>query len=555
LRRLTGLLLLCLLPCAFAASASDALIDLPARWAGTLEAIPAAELGGQPKDVRQTLEEGRQMAINAVQANGTAQDLAEAYGQLGALYHVYLIYTHAGHCYRNAMTLDPGNFRWAYYYAELARNLGQTEAAVERLQHARSLNPDYRALDLHLANAWLDLNELEKAKSGFEAVRTVEGLQAAALKGLGQLAFMERDYAVAIDYFNQALELQPRASSIRYPLAQALRASGDREAAKAQMAQRGVLEPRITDPQIDSLYAMKNNAAVHYVRGMKAVRSGEFEVAAKFFARGLSMEPDNIHARVSLARALYLAGNTAAAEQELRKVLIHKPDAVFALFLLGLLYDGADRHGEAMRLYQTALQYDPAHAGSNYYLGIFYYREGRYTEAGRHFAAVIAADQKHVGAHILLLASREHAGIADSELAPLLREAVAMLPEQPILTLRLVQLLALSEDPDVRDDPAESLRLARALVEQQPQPPHQEALALALAANGDFKQAATIQKTLVAMALMAMPGEVERLSRVLSAYEDDRMPAANDFANLSIIPLPPLDIKGPFRNYLAVNPY
>ena len=53
------------------------------------------------------------------------------------------------------MTLDPESFRWAYYYAELARNLGQTDAAIERLQHARSLKPGYRALDLHLASAWL----------------------------------------------------------------------------------------------------------------------------------------------------------------------------------------------------------------------------------------------------------------------------------------------------------------------------------------------------------------------------------------------------------------
>ena len=554
MRRLCRILAIGLLLCVPPAHAADALINLPEHWSGTLEAIPTAELGGQPKDVRQTLEEARQLAINALQADTPAQELAEVYGELGALYHVHLMYTHAGHCYRNAMTLDPESFRWAYYYAELARNLGQSKAAIERLQHARSLNPDYRALDLHLASAWLDLNELDSARTGFEAVRDVAGLRAAALNGLGQIALMERDYTAAIDYFNQALELQPRASGIRYPLAQALRASGDREGAKAQLAQRGVLEPRIKDPQIESLNAMKNNAAVHFVRGMKAVRSGEFEVAAKFFARGLSMEPDNIHARISFARALYLADNTTAAEQQLREVLARRPDTVFALFLLGLLYDGADRHGEAMQLYQTALKYDLAHAGANYYLGNYYYREGRYTEAGQHYAAVIAADHKHVGAHILLLAAREHAGITDSALAPLLQAAVTLLPEQQLLSLRLAQLLALSEDPAVRD-PVKALRLAQALVEQQPQPPHQEALALALAAGGDFERAAAIQKALVAMAFMSMPGEVERLSRVLSAYEDGRLPSANDFANLSVLPLPPLDIKGPFRNYLAVKPY
>ena len=554
MRCLSGMLAICLLLCVPLTHATDALIDLPERWSGTLEAIPTAELGGQPRDVRQTLEEARQMAINALQADVTMLELADAYGELGALYHVHLMYTHAGHCYRNAMELDPESFRWAYYYAELARNLGQTEAAIERLQHARTLNPGYKALDLHLANAWLDRNELDKARTGFEAARNVEGLQAAALSGLGQIALMERDYPAAIDYFNQALELQPRASSIHYPLAQALRATGDREGAKVHLEQRGVLEPQIKDPQIESLGAMKNNAAVHFVRGMKAVRYGDFEVAAKFFTRGLSMEPDNAHARVSLARALYLADNAPAAEQELRTVLSREPDNVFALFLLGLLYDDAGKPAEAMRLYQLSLRQAPDHTGANYYLGIYYYREGRYAEAGKHFATVIEVDKKHVGAHILLLASREHDGITDSALAPVLRESVALLPEQQLLSLRLAQLLALSEDPAVRN-PEEALRLARALVERQPMPPHQEALALALAANENFEQAAAFQKTLVAMAFMSMPGEVDRLSRVLSTYEDGQLPSANDFANLSVMPLPPLDIKGPFRNYLAVKPY
>jgi hypothetical protein len=129
-----------------------------------------------------------------------------------------------------------------------------------------------------------------------------------------------------------------------------------------------------------------------------------------------------------------------------------------------------------------------------------------------------------------------------------------MVPEQHVLSLRLAQLLALSPDPEVRD-PDEALRLARNLVEQQPLPPHQEALALALAANGDFEQAIAIQKALVAMAFMTAPAEVDRLSGVSARYREGQLPSAGDFTNLTVIPLPPLDVRGPFRNYLAVNPY
>ena len=58
---------------------------------------------------------------------------------------------------------------------------------------------------------------------------------------------------------------------------------------------------------------------------------------------------------------------------------------------------------------------------------------------------------------MLLLAAHEQAGVDDSALAESLRNAITHLPEQPLLTLRLAQLLALSGDPAVRD-PVEALR-------------------------------------------------------------------------------------------------
>ena len=81
MRGLTGILALFLLLGTATGHASDVLIELPERWAGTLEAIPGAELGGQPKDVQQTLTEARQMAINALQADAAGEQLAEAYGE------------------------------------------------------------------------------------------------------------------------------------------------------------------------------------------------------------------------------------------------------------------------------------------------------------------------------------------------------------------------------------------------------------------------------------------------------------------------------------------
>ena len=535
--------------------ADDALVNLPARWADVIQAVAAPDLAGQSDAVRQALDDARLHVDTMLQADNTeAAELADAYGELGMLYHVYFLFRQAGDCYENAMALDPGEFRWAYYHAWLAASQGQTETGIQRYQQASRLKPGYLALDVRLANAWLEMNELEKAQAGYEKTKAATGLEAAALYGLGQIALLQRDYPAAIGFFTRALEIQPQASAIHYPLAQALRATGDREGAKQHLEQRGSLDPRIKDPQIDSLNAMKDNAAVHYIRGMKAIRLRKYDVAVKSFGKGLALDPDNIQARISYARALYLSDDHPGAEQALRDALAKDPDNSFALFLLGVIHDGNGKSAEAIRLYRQALQHDPGHTGANFYIGNQLYREGNYAGAGSHFATVIAADTRHLGARILYLASREHGGAPDQALKADLRKATSQLPEQPLFTLRLAQLLAASEDENLRD-PEEALRLAQALVKQQPQPAHREVLALALAANGDFEQAASIQQALVGYAYMSVPDEVERLSRIQSLYEAGKLPAASDLDNLTIIKAPPVDVSGPFKNYPAAKPY
>ncbi len=128
-------------------------------------------------------------------------------------------------------------------------------------------------------------------------------------------------------------------------------------------------------------------------------------------------------------------------------------------------------------------------------------------------------------------------------------------PEQPLFTLRLISLLATSEDKGI-GDPQQALRLAQRLAEQQQAiPPAREALALAHAATGDFKQAAEIQEQVVALAVWTWPGEADRLSRALAAYREGKMPAANDLPSAPPMQPPPTTGEGPFRDYPAARPY
>ncbi len=99
--------------------------------------------------------------------------------------------------------------------------------------------------------------------------------------------------------------IDPAASRIHYPLAQALRATQRNDEAKAQLALLGNQPPTFRDPQIESLEALKIGSRVHFLQAMKAIKRQDYAAASEAFAEGLSGEPDNVlPASVTHARCI-----------------------------------------------------------------------------------------------------------------------------------------------------------------------------------------------------------------------------------------------------------
>lgn len=537
-----------------AAAATDTAAVLPEAWRDTLQPIAAPNLEGQPEVIMTALVEARTTLDAALQNPATtAATLAAAYGDLGGLYYNHFLRQQAELCFENALRLEPEQFRWAYYSAWLAAVTGRTQLAIRRFEQARKLQPDYRPLTLRMADAWLDLDELDKAQAAYREVIDVPGLEAAASYGLGQIDLLRRDYTDAIQRFERALEIDPEATRIHYPLAQALRAIQHIDTARDHLEQRGDQPPRVEDALVTELQAMKSGSEILFNRAMDAINKHDYDAAEQSFSQGLAIEPDNAEARISYARSLYLSGNKAAARQALEQALALQPENVLGLFLLGVLHDEEGDTAQALEYYQRALGIEPAHAGANFYLANHYYRQGDYLRAGRHYERTIEVDAGNVPPRMLYLAILEKTDSPDSEMRRQLERALLEIPEQPVFTARLVRLLAASSDPGVRN-PGKALALALALVKQQPIPPHQEELALAYASTGDFEQAIALQEQLMAFAVWSMPGEADRLAKALAFYRDGKVPSLEEIATPPLQP-PQVDGAGPFRDYPAAKPY
>lgn len=536
---------------------ADALSQLPPPWQERLQAVPEADISGVERVGQDSIGQTRERLDALLQAHQTdSAELAEGYASLAALYQLFRIDAAAALCWENARQLQPGEFRWHYYAGYLALTRGQSTQALELLQQARTLDPDYPALDLRLGQLWLDTNQLEQAQAALQRAATRPGLRAAALYYLGQLELLRRDYAAARDHLNAALAINPEASEVHYPLAQAYRHLGQETLAREHLALFKRREPTADDPLVSDLEQVLRTSRSDFGQGMRAIRERDYPRAIQHFSNGLQVDPDNLAARVSYARVLYLDGQAVAAEQQLNTVLERDPEQTLAQLLMGILLQSQGKSAQAAVHYRKVLQLDPQHDGAHFFFANLLFKQGRFAEAAQHYGTALAVNADIPPARLLQLVAWHQAGRPDQDIARQLEDLISRYPDQPELHYALIRMRSLSADPAVRDS-VRALNLANQLAPGQPTPPNIEALALAAAADGQFEQAARLQQQVLDMlGWMAGAEQLQSVQDTLDAYKEGTMPQqpvwpAHD-PLLSPAPLNPVE---PFRDYPTPVPF
>ena len=537
---------------------ADTLSGLPIRWQERLQTVPEADLSGTERIAREAITETRSRLADLLQADtGSEDELAEGYGELAALYQLVHIDTAAALCWGNARALQPDDFRWTYYAGYLALTSGQTEKALHLLQQARTLDPDYRPLDLRMGQLWLETDQLDRAEIALGKAADETGLRAAALYYLGQIALLRRNYQVAQANLHEALDINPDASEVHYPLAQAYRHLGKPELARQHLAKFRQKTPDADDPLIGKLDSVLQTSRWDFSQGLRAIIDNrDYHAAARHFEKGLDIDPDNLAARVSYARALYLTGQIDAAAEQLSRVVTEDPGQVLANFFLAVLAESRGKPDKAMAGYLLVLELDSGHEGAHYYLANLLLKQGRFRAAASRYRATLAASSQVPPARLLELVALHHAGAADNDIARELEQRIKQYPDQPELKYAMVRLRSLSKDNEVRSS-FRALTLANMLAPAQPTPPNIEALALAAACDGQYSQAASLQQQVIDMIDWMVPAEkLQALKDTLVAYQKGVMPQQPVWPiDDPLLSPPPLNPVEPFRDYPAAVPF
>jgi protein O-mannosyl-transferase len=196
-----------------------------------------------------------------------------------------------------------------------------------------------------------------------------------------------------------------------------------------------------------------------------------FADGAEAFGQGLEEDPDNLAARISHARALYLAGKRAAAREQLEIVVAKRPDEALANFLLGLLLESGGETTAARQAYQRSLTAQPEHPGASHHLGPACLPRWRMAACGRSARTGSGRDSPTTSRHGFWRWWRKPAlgGELGGRSRRILETLVAERSGPPLPRYALSRLRSAAEDPAVRD-PVRGLAIGRGPAAERPDP-------------------------------------------------------------------------------------
>lgn len=468
-----------------------------AKNAVALVEVPQPDLAGVDVPVQEQIRKSQAALADAMkQKDAPRARVAAAFGKLGQIYQAYGFDDAALACYQNASQLDSQPFQWFYYQGYLRQKNGDAEKAERDYQRALGFNPTYAPALLHLGALELTLDNPGAAKDYFTKAAAGHD-SAAALAGLGKVALAQHQYTAALKDFNEALERDPKASSIHYQLAMAYRGLGDLDRVQEQLRARGDAEPDIEDPLLEQINLLKQGKLALVQRGGAALREKRFADAVAAYRQLVSFDPADPLAYEYLGVALARQGKPDEALKEYSRALQLDPNSAPAHYDIGILLIQEGREEEAIAQFRHAVQLDPGLVTAHFQLANLLMRKRNDAGAEQEYGAVVALDPRNEFARFMQAMAAVHQG-AYARARTLLEDAAAALPDDPDIANALARVLSAAPDPTVRD-PARALRIVASLVRNQRGEPLEvgTTLAMALAAVGQFQQAAAYQQMVI----------------------------------------------------------
>ena len=481
----------------------------------------------------------------------TDAERGQAYGGMGMVLHVSEYFDAAEPAYQNAQRLMPREPRWPYFLAHVHKSKGDIARSIAAFRRVLEIVPDDVTTLIWLGRMYLDQGQADQAEPLFARARQLAPREPAVLAGLGQSALARRDYGGAVSALEEALSLDGSLASLHSPLAMAYRGLGDTAKAEAHLKQWRNTDVLVPDPFRQELDLALESGLSFELRGVRALEQRDFKAAAAFFKQGVDITPGTTtlgrSLRHKMGTALYLNGDIPGAvkwfEETIRLAPANGLDVTAgkAHYSLGVLMASGGRGADAIRHLSAAVRFSPNYVEAYIALGDALRRAGRveasmepYREALR--ISPKAADARF-GYGMALVRLGRYSAARDW-----FADAAPLHPDRPDFQHALARLLAAAPDAVVRDG-RQAQTIVEGLLANMKTLDVGETLAMALAEQGQFADAITIQRGVLDAARQAgFAREATRMAANLQRYER-RQPCREPWSKDDVVhsPGPPIE--------------
>jgi len=514
--------------------------------------VSLPDLSGMDAPVqKQVRERFAAMQQTVARPGATDTERGQAYGGIGMVLHAGEYFDAAEPAYLNAQRLMPREPRWPYFLAHLHKSRGNIAGSISAFKRVLEIAPDDLATLIWLGRTYLDQGVADEAEPLFARARQLAPREPAVLAGLGQSALARRDYGDAVSALEEALSIDASLASIHSPLAMAYRGLGDTAKAEAHLKQWRNTDVLVPDPFRQELDLSLDSGLSYELRGVRALEQRDFKAAAEYFQKGVDITPGTTmlgrSLRHKMGTARYLNGDIQGAVKWFEETIRLAPEggldqtAAKAHYSLGVLMASSGRSADAIRHLSAAVRFSPSYVEAHIALGDALRRAGRvaasmepYQEALR--VSPTAADARFGYGMALVRLGRYR------EARDWFADAASRHADRPDFQHALARVLAAAPDDQVRDAPRAQTIVEGLLVSQQTLDLG-ETLAMALAEQGKFADAVTIQRDVLEAARQAgFAKDAARMAVNLQRYER-RQPCRQPWANDDVVhsPGPPVE--------------
>ena len=282
------------------------------------------------------------------------------------------------------------------------KKLDRDKEALELLDSSVRDMPDNRRLRLIYARMLFENHRLPDALKQYEKVRQQSPTDGDVLFALALISLEQKDYAAAHRYLDDMVRFHRRVGEAHFYLGTLAEQQNDLDTALAEYKQVGdgyeflPAQARIAAILFDKgeeqnarqwLESARQKYPDHYdqliiVEAQLLSERGMESEVFKFLNKAVAADPQNTELLYFRAMTGERFGRLNILERDLKTIIKQDPDNADALNALGYtLTDQTDRHEEALKLIQRALQIKPNEPAYIDSLGWAMYRLKRYDKA------------------------------------------------------------------------------------------------------------------------------------------------------------------------------